>query len=309
MNMEASLYGRQVIESLAGEFKQLYLCPGGEGQASYDDIVKRGRDVSEKSLSHFCMDEKDKLEYLDTPAGRVLCVTLNKRRDFVTFLQIMANRCEAVDIPDTQGASMIDGVINWTKIKAHKKEFLKAEADKGNLFPDWSAEFKRFTSDKRNYLDSVIVLSAGPYNAVSAKRLGLEADEWTALSDRIRKYHECTHFVCRRLFPEKKDAVWDELVADAVGIYAAFGKYDPEMEKLFLGIEGDRYIGGRLENYIESYTKDAAGSGPDRADVLSGLAVKISGVIKAFDEMITKSMDADPFEIAFLLEESMNKLW
>ena len=45
------------------------------------------------------------------------------------------------------------------------------------------------------------------------------------------------------------DAVRDELIADAVGLYAAFGRFDPEKEKLFLGIKDSHYIGGRLENY------------------------------------------------------------
>ncbi len=72
------LTGSRVISTLAEVYKQLYLCPGREGQAQYDDVVKRGRDVEKKSLSHFCMDERDRLEYLDTPAGSVLCVTLHE---------------------------------------------------------------------------------------------------------------------------------------------------------------------------------------------------------------------------------------
>lgn len=55
-------------------------------------------------------------------------------------------------------------MINRAKIKAHKEEFFKAEAEKGSLRPDWSTEFKRFTSDKRNYQDAVIVLSVGPHS-------------------------------------------------------------------------------------------------------------------------------------------------
>ena len=39
------------------------------------------------------------------------------------------------------------------------------------------------------------------------------------------------------------DAVWDELIADAVGLYAAFGCFDPETEKRFLGIKDRRCIG------------------------------------------------------------------
>ena len=147
------------------------------------------------------------------------------------------------------------------------------------------------------------MLSVGPYNAISAVRLGLPEDEWITLSDRIWKYHECTHFVCRRLFPEKKNAVWDELVADAVGIYAAFGKYNPRMEELFLGIEDGRYVGGRLENYVTDL------SGEERAAVLSELADKISSVLKDFDKVISENSSAAPFELALLLEDSMKELW
>ena len=69
------------------------------------------------------------------------------------------------------------------------------------------------------------------------------------MSDTIRRYHELTHVICRRLYPDNIDPVQDELIADAVGLYAAYGRFDPEKEKLFLGIRGGRYIGGRLGNY------------------------------------------------------------
>jgi hypothetical protein len=45
------LTGSRVISTLAEVYKQLYLCPGREGQAQYDDVVKRGRDVEKKSLT------------------------------------------------------------------------------------------------------------------------------------------------------------------------------------------------------------------------------------------------------------------
>ncbi|MBQ7586426.1 MAG: hypothetical protein IJT37_00180 [Lachnospiraceae bacterium] len=52
-------------------------------------------------------------------------------------------------------------------------------------------------SNRRNFKDSLIILSVGPYSAVQAAKLGLSDDEWISLSDKIRRYHECTHFVCR----------------------------------------------------------------------------------------------------------------
>lgn len=44
----------------------------------------------------------------------------------------------------------------------------------------------------------------------------------------------------------------DELEADAVGLIAAYGRFDPETEKLFLGIRDGRYVGGRLGNYTDT---------------------------------------------------------
>ncbi|MBQ6575892.1 MAG: hypothetical protein IJL90_07295, partial [Lachnospiraceae bacterium] len=85
----------------------------------------------------------------------------------------------------------------------------------------------------------------------------------------------------------KIDAIWDELVADAVGITAAFGKYDADLEKLFLGIEGNTYTGGRLENYT---------------DVDKALTVKICDVLDDFSKIIEMDMSRSAYELAIRLE-------
>ncbi|MBO4267423.1 MAG: hypothetical protein J5910_09590 [Lachnospiraceae bacterium] len=292
------LHGTEVLTRLAKVYQQLYIAPGRDKTSEYDDVVKRGHEISEGSLSHFTTSEKDSLVYEDTPAGKVCVITLYHRQDFVTFLQIMAGRCELTDIPDTQGASIIDGVANWEKIRAHKDDFYKEENAKGNPCPDWPAEFRRFTSDKKNYLDTLIVLSVGPYSGVSADRMGLSEDEWLPLSHTIRKHHECTHFICRRKYPDLKDAIWDELVADAVGIYAAFDHFDPQMEKIFLGIEGDHYTKGRLENYVE------ASSDSEKLVKIEEMTGKIIRVLEQFEKITSDNPCPDPYDIAIMLEES-----
>ncbi len=294
--MKKNLNGKEVYTALAEVYQQLYLKPSEEGREEYADIVRCGEDAEAKDLSHFIMSERDKLEYLDTPAGEVCCVTLYERKDFETFLQIMANKCKAVQIPATQGASILDGVINWTKIYGHRDEFIRSETEKGNPEPDWDEEFTKFTSNKRNYLDALIVLSIGPYSAIPASKAGVSEEEWISLSDTIRKYHECTHFICRRLYREKIDAVWDELVADAVGIYAAFGKFDRKMEELFLGISDGSYTGGRLENYVKE-------------DELSELSSRIPGILNSFNDIMEDMKGADPYEIAIAIEEKKEELW
>lgn len=301
--MEQEIIGKKVVEELAGTYKQLFVAPCEGGREKYNKIVLAGGEPEKKDLSHFITSDKDRLEYADTPAGKVLCITLYEREDFVTAIRIMGNRCELADIPDTQGASILDGVINWTKINRHKEEFFEEALKNGDATPDWDAEFKNFTSDKKNFKDALIILSAGPYSNIPASDAGMPEEEWKKHSYMIRKYHECTHFICRRTFPEKIDAIWDELVADAVGIYGAFEKFDPEMEKKFLGIEGKKYIRGRLENYVEADTDE------EKAKKLDELALKISEVLESFTKIFADNKNVPPFDMAVILEKNMDMLW
>lgn len=287
------LRGADVLPALARNYPQLYLVPGTDGEAAYENIVLRGQDAPSHSLSHFIGHRDDSLTTEETPAGTVPVITLRQRADFELFLQIMAHRCRPVSIPRTQGASILDGVINWTKIRAHKVEFIRA----GGAEADWDAEFRRFTAEKANYKDALIVLSAGPYSAVDAEKVGLSETEWLSASLAIRKAHECTHFICRRLFPDKKDAVWDELTADAVGIYAAFGRFDPAMEETFLGIDGGCYTGGRLENYLDGEE--------NRQARLDALARKIHKILCRFEKITESCGGIEPYDLAIRLEEEI----
>ncbi|MBR5336363.1 MAG: hypothetical protein IK152_00060 [Lachnospiraceae bacterium] len=297
------LKGRAVIEELAEIYRQLYLKPGEEGQKEYPDIVRRGMEPDVKDLSHFISDERDQLTFEITPAGIVLVIVFYKREDFITFLQIMGNKCAPIEIKDSQGASLLDGVINWNKINSHREEFFRSEMEKGNIIPDWASEFKRFTSDDSNYLDTLIVLSVGAYSAISADRVGYGEEEWLDLSHKIRMFHECTHFMCRKRYPEKIDAVWDELVADSVGIYGAFGRFDKDMAKLFLGVRDGRYVGGRLANYVKADTEE------EKEQILQGLAARVEIILEEFAKIIDGHPGAGPFEVAEILEATKERLY
>ena len=296
-NTEATVRGKDVLPYLAALYPQLYLAPGEAGAAQYKPVVTRGETPELQTLAHFCMNGEDLCSLEETPAGKVRVVTLHERADFETFLQIMANRCVPYAVPRTQGAAILDGVISWNRIRAHQAAWTEAERARGELSPDWNAEFRRFTADKKNYLDALIVLSVGPYSGVDGAVFGIEDAAWLRISHDIRKYHECTHFVCRRLYPALKDPVWDELAADAVGIYAALGRYDLAMAESFLGIDGCSYRGGRLENYLA-----------DGEDV-NALAARVHAVLCAFDAQIRASAPAGPYELAVALEERKSALW
>ncbi len=285
------------ISIIAKIYPQLYLVPGEPGSAeAYKEIVLQGAPAPSTDLSHFTMNEEDSIEIMDTPAGKVRVLTLCERRDFELCLQILAHKCIPYDVPATQGSVILDGLVNWQKIRDHKKAWIEEKINKGDLFPDWSEEFRRFTSVRDNYRDVLIILSAGPYSNVPASALGLDEAEWKKTSMVIRKYHEATHFICRRMYPDKISAVWDEIVADAVGIIAARGTFEPEMEAVFLGTGQDGYSGGRLENYA-AFEKE-------KMDIL---AAKIYALLLKIRGLYESNKGVSPFEFALIMEEKQDE--
>lgn len=274
MRIQEAVAMTETITILAEEYPQLYLNPDTDAQEVYHRVVLQGEAPEVRHLAHYASDPHDSVEIVHTPAGPVRVVTLGNRRDFELVLRGLmgAKNGPKTPIPESQGAAMLT-VWGWPRIHAHLAQFPPEEQ---------AAEFRRFTSVRKNYLDMLVVLSWGPYSGVSAEAAGCSEEEWLALSDTIRRYHELTHVICRRLYPDDIDVVRDELIADAVGLYAAYGYFDPEKEKLFLGIRDGQYIGGRLENYTDDPAK-MVGS------VCAELE-RIQAVVKVHSEM-------EPFEL------------
>lgn len=263
-----------VLARMAAEYPQLYLNPDTDTKEAYCRVVLKGEEPEIRKLDHYTGSLADRDEVLETPAGPVRVVTLGNRQDFELVMRgfLAAKDGPLAPIPESQGAATLT-VFNWARIHAHLA-----------LFPidEQTAEFRRFISVRENYLDMLIILSRGPYSNVQASAAGCSREEWLAISDTIRRYHELTHFICRRMYPDDIDPVRDEMVADTVGLYAAYGHFDPELEKLFLGIKGDLYIGGRLENY----TKDAGN--------LVGL---ISNELGQYKNVIDAHRGEEPFSL------------
>ena len=263
-----------VLEHLAVDYPQLYLNPDTDSQEAYRRVVLRGEESEAKSLAHYRGDPADREEVMETPAGSVRVVTLGNRQDFELALRSLmaAKDGPLTPIPASQGAAMLT-VFNWPRIHAHLALFPEEER---------AAEFKRFTAVRENYIDMLVVLSRGPYSGVPASAVGCTEDEWLALSDTIRRYHELTHVICRKLYPGDIAPIRDELVADAVGLYAACGRFDPEMEKRFLGIRDGRYTGGRLDNYTDAPEK---------------LAAPVCAALERIRVLVDANPDAEPFAL------------
>ncbi|MBO7661962.1 MAG: hypothetical protein J6U01_01165 [Clostridia bacterium] len=243
MIRENAMNQKQVIAGLAEEYPLLYLNPDKDDQETYRRVVLRGEEPDRKDLSHYTGDPADRMETARTPAGEVRIATLGNRQDFERVIRgLMAAKDGPLrPVPPSQGAAMLT-VFNWPRIHAHLAAYPEEEQ---------AREFQKFISVKENYTDSLIVMSRGPYSHVSADALGLTEERWLELSDIIRRYHEMTHFICRKQYPGNIRKIRDELIADTVGLYAAYGFFDPETEKAFLGIRGETYCDGRLGNYTE----------------------------------------------------------
>lgn len=231
---------------LAERFPQLYLPVEEDIQDSilYQNIIKRGYPYTSSRLE-FTLDENDFIQELSSPYGCVTILYLHDRVDFERFIRIMVYRCEPVEIPRSMGASMISGIIDWSKINKHKKEY------EASGYLDWNTEFKRFTTNKENYQTILLVVGRGGYSALDYSETAYTLPEWEKISLDIRIYHEFTHFICRHRYGKSQDPIWDEIVADSIGLISAIGCYDVSLAKKFLGIQKDQYQEGRrLQNYI-----------------------------------------------------------
>lgn len=243
-----------ILYTLAKRYPQVYLPieKGISKSEEYRNTCLKGEKSNRQLL--FSFNPKDKLETIDTIAGTVEVLTMYDRDDFEHVIRSIAYKGEPEDIPSSTGAMALFGLNNWEKVRAGLD----------------------------NYKDSFIILSTGNYSNVSKEdvkdvtnnELNLSEEEWTDKSITIRKYHELTHFVMRKMNPDNIQPIRDEIIADCVGLMCAFNTLDSRLLKLFLGLESDIYRnGGRLENY-EGFDKN------NIADVVSLIDSIVSKLIK-----------------------------
>lgn len=100
-----------------------------------------------------------------------------------------------------------------------------------------------------------IILSAKPYSNVPASELGLSNEkDWCEKSLLLRQAHECTHYFTKHTYGISNNLLHDEIMADFIGMYEAFGFYKAEWFLKFLGIiEGS---GSRLMFYTKDLSEN-----------------------------------------------------
>lgn len=165
----------------------------------------------------YILSDKDTFFGVKTPAGELGVLCADNRKDFEKLIGMLKYHGDASLVPESMGAMTVWGLYHIAKQKK---------------LP-------------------LIILSSGPYSALPYKYTPYREKEWLEVSREIRAYHEMAHVVSRALFPENKEPLRDEVIADYIGLLAGTGHYDINLAKAFLGIEGRDYRpGGRLENYL-----------------------------------------------------------
>ncbi len=225
---------------------------GMSATAAYRAATRRGvppADLPEATGLPLARPELVELTLHLSPAGRIPVLTVRGRAEFVALVQALGHRNEPFPVPDSQGALMLSGYINWARIGALRRDWESRHpaAPKG----EWEEELARLRPRRELYQDRLILLSDGPYSAVPAADLGLDASAWREVSLAIRRDHECAHYFTRRLFGAMRNNLLDELLADYAGMVAALGRFRADWFLRFLGLEDFPRLrpGGRIGIY------------------------------------------------------------
>lgn len=240
-----------VIPALTEVLPQLRfpIAAGMSQREDYRAATRRGEFPDRAGCAiDFSAPEHIRLEFYPTAAGRLPVITAPVRADFERLLQALTARNEPEPVPASMGACIVGGYNNFDRIHRHREHWRRTHGP----FADWSAEFKRYTADKRNYQDRFVLLSEGPYAAVPAADLGLDPELWRERSWRLRAAHECTHYLTARVLGSMRNNLLDELAADYVGIVAAFGQYSAALAERLLGVDTTPAPRpeARLRNYL-----------------------------------------------------------
>ena len=162
------------------------------------------------------------------PCGTLPVMTFENHDDFVLAKRCLAHRGEPVNVQPSVHAQAIAGLIHW------------------GLIRDVS----------RQQRCEILMLHRAPYSSLPVSMIpGQDEPElWIDLSQTWRLEHELTHIACKRLVGEMRINLFDELIADAIGMLTALGYFNAEVFRHGLGLnaKGGIMDGARALVYLEN---------------------------------------------------------
>jgi len=247
--------GWELWQALLPAFPQLAFspAPGLRESQAWASAVRRGQLPAEPGCP-LAQAQGLELQLVPTLAGPVPALITSCRQDFVLLVRLLAHRGEPVPVPESMGACLVQGLVNWQRFRAWKGAW---EEEKGA--ESWELASPQLAQAKHQYQDRLVLASRGPYSGLTFLP-GWEPSRWEEVSLAIRLAHEGTHYLTLRLFHKLGHSLLEEVVADWVGLASALGAYDPQLASAFFGLEAWPHLrlGGRLSNYRPAGITDAA---------------------------------------------------
>ena len=117
-----------------------------------------------------------------------------------------------------------------------------------------------------------LTLSRKFYSNTSPEYVGLTPEEWREKSMLIRREHELTHYYTKTFYGSASNNLHDELIADFIGMYSAFGRYSAKLFRHFMGLDGSE---GRLSLYT-------SGLSPESRRAVAEIACECSDALEAW---------------------------
>lgn len=252
---------------------------GMSEEPAYREATRQGRFEAARSFEPGIVwrhPDNIRLDVVPTVAGKLPVIVAGDRVDFEMLVQALSSRNEPVSVPAAMGACLVKGLNNWSRIADYR-----ATWEQQHPGEDWTEAFAELIPRKELYQDRLIILSTGPYSATTAADAGLDRAEWLDRSLAIRREHELTHYFVYRVFGVMRSHVFDEIVADFIGLSRTFGEYRTDLALRFLGLEAfpTYRTGGRLEVYVSDPPLSDAATAVVRAVVHRAV-----GALGAFSE-------------------------
>lgn len=223
-------YGIELYDLLLYKYPQLSLSvsKGMSTSEIYNNVAFRGFAIQEKQ-NNFMTSDNDFLIHSSFEGNPIELLYLHNRQDFERFIQIMAYRCEPVTISNKSKAFSLTEVINWGKIKVHKKEYLKLGGT------EWKKELDSFMSNRKNYTETVIVIGGEveeEYEDICEKS---ERSEKIRNYAKIRLFKQLASFISIKKAIKKKIGIENRLLNDCISLVCVTGEYDIEIAKRLIG--------------------------------------------------------------------------
>ncbi len=240
-NVQASLYN-----ALERRYPKLLL-PVEKGMSAtelYRDVVSRGK-VYRNSDNLFITTDKDFMMHLNTRSEQIELIYLHNRADYERFIQVMAYRCEPVQIPDKSNIFVLNEVTNWDKIREYKKEYVRLG---GN---EWEKELDAFMSNRKNYTETIIVCGPKSGEVPGYPEYSPDSIENIQFNAKIRLFQQLSSYLSSKNNLKSSDKLTNRLINDSVALILTTGQYDKDIAMSMVNIkDGECLDTDKLQKYI-----------------------------------------------------------